>query len=273
MNNTNRYSVFKPRDYEAESRERLAKLEPKEDVISNFDNINDILRIYSQHKTLCEKSQFDTDAEVLEKAEKQIDNIFGKNKTYTIFVQNFNDQLRNVIKYEPEKSKFYCLLPYIRVSIPGQRFAIVLRGGDSKITGSYTGVNAFGVTKEVTKFQGKGILLCSTNGIELEEKISGFEKYSPKSDLTSLAFNSFVINKDIAKEIYKNLGFAITFKPQAVNELGELNIFTHAGAYTSATISSPYQETIKYDVLFGKIISIYLVDKTTGKIYGGYNFY
>lgn len=273
-------------DYVAQTRDRFSKITPADSIIENYDSINSILSIYSKNKIPIKTDQFDSSQTINEKWNNYKTNHPEIDKIYTIFVPDFKDMIRNDIKYNKEKSKFYCHLPNIYGLGGGIRkyFPILISGGEEKKSGSYTGVNAFGATAHVTKYSGKAIILAGVNAEEIEEKFHGkresaWEKYgvgikeSPNY-VTSMTFTSDIIPPDEAREIYKNIGIAIRFEPYPyILGNGDQYLIKNETDYDSPTLSSPYERKMSCTVIFGKIISIYLVDKSNGKVLGGYSFY
>lgn len=279
-----KYNISEKNRYE-KSRERFQAIAAKDVVIDGLDSLSDIMHVYKKYKKICTKSQFDTEDEVYKKCSSLLNEVDELNKTYTVYIPNFKDIIRNEIKYDPNDSKFVCRLPYLRV--PGtydSPFAILLSGGEINISGGYTGVNAFGATVGVKKFRGKGILLCSTNGKDLQEKVFGKheirglskqdqELFNPRRNLSTLTFASSYIPKEDAQARFDSLGFVVKFKPFPKSYAGEMYLYREDTVYDGPTISSPYDSKIKYSIIHGEILSIYIADKKDGKVFGGYTFY
>lgn len=283
-NNTRyRYTPIK-QDYVSEVKERFAKLTPEDSSITHYDSLNNIISIYKKSKINLNIDEFDSSESISKKINEYLDNNPDLNKIYTIFVPDFKDMIRNDIKYNKEKNKFYCHLPniYGLGNTLRRYFPILISGGDQKASGTYTGSNAFGATAQVKKYSGKAIILAGVNAEEIEEKFSGkkinnLEQYGIKKDpdfIKSMTFTSDVILPDEAREIYKNIGIAIKFKPYPyIIGNKESYLIKNELYYDSPTLSLPYETKMSCTVIFGKIISIYLVNKLDGKVLGGYSFY
>lgn len=242
------------------------KISPINTVIKKFDTIEPI-----EYKT-----QFETDLDFYKREGIFLNNpIFQK----SIYVQNSDSGYSSFehITYDIYSKRFIFKVQSSSSRIENNYlqyetlpFIVELRL-NAKVTGSYTGVNAFGVSAKVTKFKLNKTILHIINKDDLinNRNTTSIENNFP----TAISGKSIEIAPQEAQRINSNLKIVYEFLPYPhyINK-NKFGIITRNESYEAPKLSSPDETLIKTTVLFVKLIAIHLVDKKTGIVYGSEYF-
>lgn len=219
------------------------------------------------------QSEFETALDLEERLVQFRDNDFFRKMFYLSAFLNWGDYCQ--IEYNPYSQRFvfkmhdFALHLYANKNDRDLQTFSVLVAQASKDTGSYTGMNAFGVTKRVEKAKYNKVCLSFVNAYA----VNNSEYIKREGYIDWLVGTSIKIPPEEAQILKPKLTIVYEFSPAVHYILG--------GGYAlvgknyrggEPTLSSPYDITTEITILFGNLWAIYLVDKTTMKVYGMMRF-
>lgn len=177
---------------------------------------------------------------------------YGELKVPTVFIRYDNFSYKNS-EGKKDSINYYLNNKILALEI----------NSTTKYGKGYVGTNAFGVTKHISESTTKGDILVSTGSMHMY-KYNDMHKgiYIPQVDINQI---------DLYAKIYLT-----PFTPVKDTIGGGIKTpQTSIGEYTggmSPTIDSPYSTREEFRVIFGKIDTMLVVNKSDGKILGKITF-
>lgn len=146
--------------------------------------------------------------------------------------------------------------------------SISLSGKDA---GSYTGVNAFGISKHVDKSTFKSTVIVVTNKNEL--LASNNIKKLPMGFIEEITGTTKVIDPVKAEHIKNNIKLVYEFNPSIHYVFKDkLVSITKKTEYDSPTLDNPRDWKTDVTILFSELIAVHLIDEKSKEVLGSIYF-